>query len=321
MVSQITCRKMSNIYLTLVSDFTKKYTSKVANQFKVKPQLRLPGEGWAGAILPKMPLFKELQSANVNLIELWGETEKAGQSDAWQKGYVKATDLREWEKAETCHTGEEFFNTVKHRLEETAHASLDDGFKFSSARWINLAWDKKGVHPELVLTNTTTSNLIYIYKPFAKSLRWINPKTNQHDSMGPNLVHSYPNHTNGASSLETGKPTQILGNWLHLSTLSDWRFINLNQSFEDALNLYPRPLEVSAKVTANSVTVTQSLGQVYYAPKGLQRYVFTPPVEEFYEVQTNHWDEVEITLKELDDQKVNFYSQSQCVIRLHFKKE
>ena len=63
--------------------------------------------------------------------------------------------------------------------------------------------------------------------------------------MGPNLVHSYPNHTKGASSLETGKPTQILGNWLHLSTLSDWHFINLNQSFEDALNLYPRPLEVS----------------------------------------------------------------------------
>ena len=53
MVSQITCRKMSNIYLTLVSDVTKKYTSNVANQFKVKPQLRLPGgrmesvSGWS----------------------------------------------------------------------------------------------------------------------------------------------------------------------------------------------------------------------------------------------------------------------------------
>ena len=290
MVSQITFRKMSNIYLTLVSDVTKKYTSNVANQFKVKPQLRLPGERWkvsvAGAILPKMPLFKELQSANVNLIELWGETEKAGQSDAWQKGYVKATDLREWEKAEICHTGEEFFNTVKHRLEETAHASLDDGFKFSSARWINLAWDKKGVHPELVLTNTTTSNLIYIYKPFAKSLRWINPKTNQHDSMGPNLVHSYPNHTKGASSLETGKPTQILGNWLHLSTLSDWRFIKLNQCLKDALNLHPRPLTVTANVTANKETVTQSLGQVYYAAQGRQRYAFTPVQETFQELGT-----------------------------------
>ena len=78
---------------------------------------------------------------------------------------------------------------------------------------------------------------------------------------------------------------------------------------------------MTANVTANKETVTQSLGQVYYAPEGRQRYVFTPPVEEFYEVQTNHWDEVEITLKELDDQKVNFYDQSQCVIRLHFKKD
>ena len=137
------------------------------------------------------------------------------------------------------------------------------------------------MHPELVLTNTTTSNLIYIYKPFAKCLRWINPKTNQHDSMGPNLVHSYPNHTKGASSLETGKPTQILGNWLHLSTLSDWRFINLNQCFKDALNLHPRPLTVTANVTANKETVTQSLGQVYYAPQGRQRPAFTPVQETF----------------------------------------
>ena len=316
---------MSNVYLTLVNDVTKKYASNVANQFKVKPQLRLPGEGWtvsvAGAILPKMSLFKDLQSANVNLIELWGETEKAGQSDTWQKGYLKATDLREWEKAGTCHTGEEFFNTVKHRLEETAHASLDDGFKFSSTRWINLAWDKKGVHPELVLTNTTTSNLIYIYKPFAKCLRWMNPKTNQHDSMGPNMVHSYPNHTKGPTSLNNGKVTDIEGNWLWLSTLSDWRFINLNQCFKDALNLHPHPLTVTANVTANKETVTQSLGQVYYAPEGRQRYAFTPVQETFQEVRDNHWEEVQITLKELDGTLVQFQWNSQCVIQLYFKKD
>ena len=89
-----------------------------------------------------------------------------------------------------------------------------------------------------------------------ETLHWMNPQTNQADSMGPNMVHNYPNHTKGVSSLDTGKRTKILGNWLHLSTLSDWRFINLNQSFEDTLNLHPRPLEVTAKVTANRVTVT-----------------------------------------------------------------
>ena len=78
---------------------------------------------------------------------------------------------------------------------------------------------------------------------------------------------------------------------------------------------------MTASVTANKETVTQSLGQVYYAPQGRERYLFTPPVEEFYYVQTLHWDEVEMTLKELDDNLVKFQSDSQCLIRLHFKKD
>ena len=61
---------MSNIYLTLVSDVTQNYVSNVANQFKVKPGLRLHGEGWkvsiVSAILPKM--FKDLQSETNDLI-------------------------------------------------------------------------------------------------------------------------------------------------------------------------------------------------------------------------------------------------------------
>ena len=114
----------------------------------------------ASAILPKMALFKNLQSANVNLMELWAETEKAGQSDVLQNGYVNADDLREWEKAGACHEGLDFFNTVKHRIEETAYASLDDGFKFSSAHWHTLVWNKDEVQPELVLTHSHTDNLI-----------------------------------------------------------------------------------------------------------------------------------------------------------------
>ena len=55
---------MSNIYVTLVSDATKSYAGNVANQFKVKPQLILPGQGWkvsiSSAILHKMALFKSL---------------------------------------------------------------------------------------------------------------------------------------------------------------------------------------------------------------------------------------------------------------------
>jgi len=316
---------MSNIYLTLVSDVTKDYASNVVNQFKVKPNLRLHGEGWkvsiASAMLPKMSSFKPLQSADVNLIELYSKTEKAGQSNVWKNGYFKSSDLRVWEKVGACREGVDFFNTVKHRLDETIHASLDDGFKISAAHWLTFEWKKDGVQPELVLNQSTTDNLIYMYKPFVETLQWMNAKTNQAESMGPNLVHSYPNHTKGASSLDNGKPTKILGNWVHFSTLSDWRFINLNQSFEEALNLHPRPLEVSANVTANSVTITQSLGQVYYAPQGRERYAFSPIQETFYEVQDPHWEEVEISLKEMNGNLVEFQPDSQCIIQLHFTQK
>lgn len=104
---------MSNIYLTLVSDVTSDYSSSVANQFKVKPQLMLPRQGWkvsiASAILPKMALFKNLQSANVNLMALWSEAGKSGRPDEWKKMFFNAGDLREWEKAGACHEGVDFF--------------------------------------------------------------------------------------------------------------------------------------------------------------------------------------------------------------------
>ena len=96
--------------------------------------------------------------------------------------------------------------------------------------------------------------------------------------------------------------------------------INLNTSFADALNLHARPLTVTAKVTAGSATISQPLGQVYYAPQGRERYLFTPPVEERHHLHTTRWDEMEISLKELDDSLVKVQSDSQCLIRLHFKQ-
>ena len=139
--------------------------------------------------------------------------------------------------------------------------------------------------------------------------------------MGMNIVFSYPSHTRETSDLDNNEAHKLDATWVFLSSKVDFRFINLNQAFADALNLHARPLTVSAKVTADKDTVPQSLGQVYYAPQGRERYLFTPPVEEFYDVQTTHWDEIEISLKELDDALVNFQSDSQCLIRLHFKKD
>jgi len=74
---------MSNIYLTFVSDVTKDYASNVANTFKVKPNLRLQGDGWkvsiAFAMLPTMALFRCLKIMGQDLMGLDVVTERAGE--------------------------------------------------------------------------------------------------------------------------------------------------------------------------------------------------------------------------------------------------
>lgn len=55
-------------------------------------------------------------------------------------------------------------------------------------------------------------------------------------------------------------------------------------------------------------------------PQGLQRHAFTPPQAHFEDVQVQHWGEIEVNLNELDGTLVNFRSDSQCVVMLHFKQ-
>ena len=317
---------MSNVYLTLVSDVTPNYKNNVANQFKVNPGLRLHGEGWkvsiVSAILPKMSLFKELQSETKDLMQIWFDAPVKYVGDSKRKkGYVHADDLKAMEKENKVRTGIEFMNEIKSLLDERRQAHIPGGKQLVSSQWVNLEWKREASEPELMIHHSDPGTQVMILKKLSEMMRWVNKTNHYNHNAGPNLVISYPSHIRSPSELSSNEATKIDSNWLYLSSKPDFRLTNLNTSFAEALNLQTRPLIVTASVTANSETVTQSLGQVYYAPEGLQRFVFTPPVEEFYEVQTNHWDEVEITLKELDDQKVNFYSQSQCVIRLHFKKD
>ena len=310
-------------YSTFVSDVTTKYTQNKAWKFTVKPNLRLPGPGWkvsiAYAILPKMALFPSLQKYPVSLMELRSKTKKQGQPDEEKKGFFNSSDLRNWEKQRLCSNGVEFFNNVKHRIEETAHSQLSQGYQFTD--WHTLEWSKDSHEPELTLKNSVKSNMMYIFKPFAEMLQWVHTTTNDDEQVGPNLVHSYPNHLKGASSLDTNTPTQQYPHWLWLSTLSDWRFINLNKSFEQANHLSPRALQVQAKISYDSTAFVQSLGHVHYAPQGRERCWYKPGHEIFYEAPFSQWAEVEFTLKELDSTLVKFQPDSQCVIVLHFKKE
>ena len=314
---------MSDVYLTLVSDVTSDYSGNVANKFKVKPQLRLPGEGWKvsiqSAIVPKMGLFHDLQKTDIKLIALYGKAEKNGSPNKVVEASFKSSELKNWEQLHIATTEENFFNCIMYKLDETGHSKLTGGYKFSKD-WTRFTWDKKGAQPELIISSASATNALYLDKTFANKMGWTTGDSNATLKLGRNMLPVYTSYEKGQSSLRSGKTLEISFGFVKLNAMTDWRFINLKQSFKEALNLHERSLSVTANVTANSETVTQSLGLLYYAPVGRERYMFTPPVEEFYEVQTDHWEEVEISLKEQDGALVNFQPDSQCLIRLHFKK-
>ena len=183
---------MSHVYRTLVSDGTSDYSGNVANKFKVKPRLRLPGQGWkvsiTSAILPKMALFKELQSETKNLIELWFDVDGVSDSLKRKNGYFHANDLKALEKDHKCRTGVEFMNEVKSLLDERRHSHIASGKKVKTGHWTNLAWKREASEPELVIEHSTSGVTNLIGKKFAETMQWVKKTNNLAYRAGPNMV-------------------------------------------------------------------------------------------------------------------------------------
>ena len=183
---------MSNVYLTLVRDVTQKYPSNVANQFKVKPQLRLHGEGWkvsiVSAILPKMSLFKDLQSETNDLMQIWFDLDGVPTNKKRKVGLFKVNDLKAMEKENKCRTGIDFMNEVKSLLDERRQAHIAPGKKILDDQWVKLEWKRETGEPELLIHHSDPGTSVMILKKFAERMEWVN-KTNHLDyRAGSNLV-------------------------------------------------------------------------------------------------------------------------------------
>ena len=320
---------MWHLYRTLTSDVTSDYSGNVANTFKVKLDLRLPGDGWKvsihSAIVPKMALFQDLQTITDPLMTVSGRAFKNSAPDKWVKGELRGSDLKAWEKTTASSTVHDFFTHVMQIIGERAHAKLAGGYKFTYD-FLRLKWDQSRGQRELTFDKIDRQNEVNIEKSFSAAMGWTEKDSSNNIILGKNMAPVYDTFTKGKSTQSNGKAFGIdQAKFITLNALCEWRIINLEQSFKEALNLHARPLVVSAKVTsgtgASKVTYDQPMSHLYYAPQGRERYVFTPPLEEFHPVYTPLWTEVEITLQELDGSKVKCQPDSQCVLRLHFQQD
>ena len=156
---------MWHVYRTLVSDVTNDYSSNVANKFKVKLDLKLPGQGWkvsiVSAIVSRMALFKDLQNESKNLVEVWYNVEgvTSFKQRNRKKGYFAPADLRALEKDYKCTTGVEWMNEVKALLDWRRHDSIPSGKKILDTQWVKLDWTRD--QSELKLAYKT-SEAVYV---------------------------------------------------------------------------------------------------------------------------------------------------------------
>ena len=307
-------------YVPVHSKLTREYLGNVAWNFTVKLNLHLPGEGWkvciAYAMIPPMSLLKPLQSARENLIELHLVSKKAGQPDQPQKAVLKGSDLSIWETGGLCETGLDFFNTVKHHLEEKLQSALLKGYQYTKQTWQTLEWSKEGNEPEIVIKPGDKGNKLIVSRQMAEAFGWI------HQHRWSNLVHNYPHHKKATSSFNTDSAIYMTPTTHWLSTLSEWRFIYLNQSFTKASNLTPRPLKVTAVIKQEGgERVKQDLGVIDYEPEGRTETMFIPKQEMFYHTSVSEWGEVTFTVKELFTRiDVPFVKNQHLYLILHFQQ-
>ena len=145
---------MKDVYLTLVSDVTSDYSANVGNKFKIKPKLRLAGEGWKvsmqSAILPRMALFSDSlkQENRFSTMEI---RYKVDGVTTEQKTNFLAADLRVLESRFMCRNGVEFMNDVKHLLEEKRQFKIPSGKKILEPQNVKLEWKRENGEPELVM--------------------------------------------------------------------------------------------------------------------------------------------------------------------------
>ena len=150
----------------------------------------------------------------------------------------------------------------------------------------------------------------------------MNNDTNHWEQGGPNLVHSYPQHKKGKTSFNNYTPLNQSGDTFWLSTLSEWRFMNVTSSFNRANHLTPRPLQVTAYVKQDGEVVEQSLGHMHYVPQGRSATLFVPTQKTFYDIAVTKWEEVEFVVKEIKNNlDVSFASVGELFLILHFKQD
>ena len=170
-------------------------------------------------------------------------------------------------------------------------------------------------------------------KELAKRMGWIvrsDPLSPY--QLGPNIQHEFtqdtiPSLTNISADVfdSDGKPVfwTLHDGFMKLSLFCNWRFLNINQAFQNVIGSPVRSLMVYSAVGGSSVVgnqITDLLRQVKFRLRGDGSQYFEPVHIQYIPVRKDVIDIIETQVAETTGELARF-GEGNTIVTLHFKKE
>ena len=342
---------MSDFYISLPSHSSKtEFPNNKANSFKIRlpHPIRLEGEGWKVGLssisLPdpvsQVPALLTDKYANLfKTYWLSSSTLLVGRDNETFNALFESRDLGDKDLSKL--TGKEFMNSVrgffnKKIISTTFQAgwkiSEDDGSNKTHAHfeWQGDDFVVNNQDVKLTEVNSIYFPTFHVNAKFAVDMGWFNELGGGKYGLGPNLSIEL---TQGTIPTPVDTSTGgVVGDqfWaynsssglLRLTMTCNWRFINLNASFQNVLGSTKRSLFIYSDVGGSGVVgnqVTDLLREVNYNREGKGYQYFEPLHIQYLPVRKDVVDIIETEVAETTGDLVQF-GEGNTIVTLHFKK-
>lgn len=331
-----------SFYITLPSFPRPSFEDNTGANFKVRlpNRLTLEGSGWkvglASITIPNMCFLTYMKSNEIEptdkLISVDYKTTKAGHPNKNKQTFVTLGDAESHKHA--FLKGVDYFSLLIGILEERRYQYLDPGYKVDESEFLPFTFKPLGEDYELHVGKKENANAsvlqFKINSQLAKIMKFVMYKKDGTPSIYLDH-HVVPYLENDKRPENSGLPSNKLFNYIpsekvfEFSNKVQWRFINLNRSFDNATKRHKRTLYVYSNVGKSMIVgdqVVSLLREVDYNPRQSQmdHFHFEPQLIQYHDVLSNEMEIIEVQITEVDNTLLNIAGGVTTLV-LHFKKE
>ena len=344
---------MSDFYVTLPSHSSKnEFPENKSNSFKIRlpNPIRLEGHGWKVGLFSiampdahvTLPSFTDSEGKVTLAYIAWRRVEP-GTSDGHSFGEA-LFDTENVKEVFSNVNGVEFMKSIlsyfeMERILKYSGPRLNSRYVTSGGKrtYVAFKWEGEDLVTDNkdILRSRTDRPALRFNVDLALKMGWIKKKGNSY-VLGPNLRIEFfddviPDiRSNGDLFDSDGNRVFFIvvknplknADFLRLSIFCNWRFLNLNKTFESVIGTSSRSLLVYSNVGDGSVVgnqVRDLLREVNLIRKGSGVQYFEPTHIQYIPVRKEVLDIIEVQVAETTGELTTF-GAGNTIVKLHFKK-